>query len=173
MTDPSDPTLPENEAPSRSHRRREALGMLALAEQLATMAAATLARLEVPEDVREEAARVRTITAHGARKRELAYLAKLMRRHDDEAFAPLRAVVGNDRAQRERDAAAFRRVEALRDRLLDGDTNALTSFIQRCPRVDRQRLNALIRQARAERERARPPRAARELFRMLRELHVE
>lgn len=159
-----------DELPSRSQRRRDALAMLALAEQLVAMPASRAARLELPEDVREAAARVRTITAHGARKRELAYLAKLMRRNGEEAFAGLRAALGEDRQRHRQDAAAVQRVETLRERLLDGDQAALTALIAHSPQVDRQRLHALVRQARVERERGRPPRAARELFRLLREL---
>ncbi len=165
-----DQPLEHDERPSRSQRRRDALATLALAEQLVGLPPARANQLDLPDDVREEAARVRATTAHGARKRELAYLAKLMRRHDGQAFNALRAALGADRERRRRDAAALQRVDVLRERLLDGDQDALTALIAHCPGVDRQHLHALIRQARIERERAKPPRAARELLRLLRDL---
>lgn len=164
------PRTDATEPPSRSQRRRDALATLALAERLVAMQPAQLNQLELPEGLHEEIARVRTITARGARKRELAYLAKLMRRQDDDALAPARAALGEDRRAQQRDAAAFKRAEALRDRLLEGDHAALTALIDDHPGIDRQRLNALIRQARTERERDKSPRAARELFRLLRDL---
>ncbi|HEX7340516.1 MAG TPA: ribosome biogenesis factor YjgA [Rhodanobacteraceae bacterium] len=158
-----------DERPSRSQKRRDALALLALAEQLVELSATRLAKLGLPDDVREEITFVRGITSHGARKRQMAHLAKLMRRHDDEAFATARATLGEDRQHQQREAAAFQRVEALRDQLLDGNADALTAFIATHPDVDRQHLNALIRQARSERERNKPARAARELFRLLRD----
>jgi ribosome-associated protein len=106
-----------------------------------------------------------------AHKRQLAHLAKLMRAHDEEDFAPARAALANDRGKSARETAALHRTEALRESLLgDNGDAALTSFIAENPGVDHQHLRALIRQARRERDTNKPPRAQRELFRLLREL---
>lgn len=160
----------ENAIPSRSQQRRDALAILALADQLVALPPSRLAKLGLPDDVREEIANVRAITSHGARKRQLAHLAKLMRRHDEEAFAAARAELGEDRQHHQQEVARFQRAEGLRDRLIDGDAEALTALIDAHPGIDRQHLNALIRQARNERDRNKPPRSARELFRLLRDL---
>jgi ribosome-associated protein len=158
-----------DERPSRSARRREALDVLALAKQLSELPAARLDRLALPDDVREEIAEVQRIPSHIAHKRQLAHLAKLMRAHDEEAFAAARAALAGDRANGARETAALHRFEALRESLLGehGDA-ALTAFIAEHPGVDHQRLRALIRQSLREREAGRPPRAQRELFRLLR-----
>ena len=158
-----------DETPSRSARRREALDVLAFAKQLVELPPSRVAKLELPDDVREEITNVRKITSHIARKRQLAHLAKLMRAQDEEAFAPARAALANDREAGAREAAATHRLEALRERLLaDGDA-ALSELIAAHPDLDRQRVRALIRQARSEREANKPLRAYRELFRVLRE----
>jgi ribosomal 50S subunit-associated protein YjgA (DUF615 family) len=47
-----------------------------------------LAKLELPDDVRDEITRTRNITAHIARKRQLAFLAKVMRRYEEEISPP-------------------------------------------------------------------------------------
>lgn len=160
----------EHERPSRSARRREALDVLAFARQLSELPRARLDKLELPDDVREELAEVQRTPSHIAHKRQLAHLAKLMRAHDDGDFATARAALAKDRAAGAREAAALHRVEALRESLLgeDGDA-ALTSFIAEKPGIDHQHLRALIRQSRHERETAKPPRAQRELFRLLRD----
>lgn len=164
------PTPGETERPSRSQRRREALATLALAEQLVALPPARVDALDLPDEVREEIVNVRGISAHGARKRQLAHLARLMRRHEDAAFAGARAALGDDRQRHRRETAALQRVEALREDLIDGKPGVLTALVDQYPQMDRQRLNALIRQARVERKRDKPPRATRELFRLLREL---
>ena len=74
----------EDYGPSRTQQRRDAKAVLAFAVQLVEMQPAKLAKIELPEDVRDEIANVRRITAHIARKRQLGFLAKVMRRHDDE-----------------------------------------------------------------------------------------
>lgn len=166
----SDAPHDDSEHPSRSARRREALDVLALATQLSALPSARLDRMALPEDVRNEIDAVQRTPSHIAHKRQLAHLAKLMRAHGDAAFVDVRAALANDRAAGAREAASLHRTEALRADLLgeNGDA-ALTGLIARHPEIDRQRLRALVRQARRERETGKPPHAQRELFRTLRE----
>ena len=157
--------------PSRTQQRREALAVLTLASQLVELAPSRLAKLDLPDDVRREIDITRRITAHGARKRQMAYLAKVMRRFGDDDFAAVRAELGENREKQRQDTAAMHRLEAIRDRLVAGDDDALSELIGEYPQVDRQRLRSLLRQARLERETPnKPPRAYREIFQLLKEL---
>jgi ribosome-associated protein len=159
-----------DDRPSRSARRNVALEVLAFARQLSELPPARLDALGLPEDIRDELAEVQRTPSHIAHKRQLAHLAKLMRAHDEGEFASARASLANDRTANAREAAALHRVEALREKLLDENADAaLTDFIAAHPQADRQRLRALIRRARREREANKPPRAQRELFRLLRD----
>ncbi|MBU6403341.1 MAG: DUF615 domain-containing protein [Pseudomonadota bacterium] len=158
------------EAPSRSQRRRDALALFDLGEALLTLPPSRLAGIDLPDDVRTEIAHVRRITAPVARKRQLQFLAKLMRRHDEDAFAAARAALGGDIVAHRRDVAVAHRLEALREQLLAEGDAALGELLQRHPLADRQNLRALIRQARVERAGNRPPHAYRELLRQLRAL---
>lgn len=159
--------------PSRTQQRRDALAVLAFAVQLVEMQPAKLAKIDLPEDVRNEIANVRRITAHIARKRQLGFLAKVMRRYDDDAFAAARAALGVNREKLRQETAAMHRMEALRDRLIADETSddALAELIARQPDLDRQHLRSLIRQARIEKATPnKPPRAYREIFQVLKEL---
>lgn len=159
----------DGDRPSRSARRREALDVLAFARRLSELPSARLDALELPEDIRDELTEVQRTPSHIAHKRQLAHLAKLMRAHDEEDFAAARSALAKDRAASARDAAELHRIEALRERLLGDDGDAmLTSVIAAHPGVDHQHLRALIRQARRERDAGKPPRVQRELFRFLR-----
>ncbi len=159
----------DNERPSRSARRREALDVLALAARLVALPAARLARLGLPDDVREQIDDARRTPSHIAHKRELAHLAKLMRAHPPDAFAKARAALANARGASARDAAALQHLETLREQLLgDAGEATLTAFIAAHPDTDRQALRSLIRQARREHDAGKPARAQRELFRLLR-----
>jgi len=158
--------------PSRTQQRREALAVLALANQLVELPPSRLAKLELPEEVRDEIANLRKITAHIARKRQLAFLAKKMRRFDDSVFDSVRAELGENRERRRQETAAMHRLESLRERLLDDDEAAAT-LIAEHPAIDRQHLRSLIRQARSERAANKPPRAYREIFQLLKDLQQE
>ncbi|MGN6236453.1 ribosome biogenesis factor YjgA [Dyella sp.] len=162
--------------PSRTQQRRDALAVLAFATQLVEMQPAKLAKIDLPEDVRNEIANVRRITAHIARKRQLGFLAKVMRRYDDEAFAAARAALGVNREKQRQETAAMHRMESLRDRLIaeESSDDALAELIARQSDLDRQHMRSLIRQARIEKATPnKPPRAYREIFQLLKELEAD
>jgi ribosome-associated protein len=160
----------EDYGPSRTQQRREALAVLTLATQLLELPPSRLAKLELPEDVRREIDVTRRITAHIARKRQLAFLAKVMRRYDDADFASVRGELGENREKQRQETAAMHRLEAMRDRLISEDETALSELITEHPQIDRQHVRSLIRQARTERDANKPPRAYREIFQLLKDL---
>ncbi|MBZ0223313.1 MAG: DUF615 domain-containing protein [Dokdonella sp.] len=165
----SDTNAPAFDSPSRSQLRRDALDVLHMAEALARMSPAQLARVPLNDDIRAEVERTRAVSSHIARKRQNQFLAKQMRKLGEEELAAIRVVLADDRTQAMRDAAALHQVEQWRERLLDGGDEALGAFIATHPDVDRQQLRQLIRNACAERKAGKPPHAFRELFRFLRE----
>ena len=158
---------------SRSTQRRDALEVLALGETLVALSEAQLARLPIPDDLLPHIEDTKRITSHGARKRQLAFLAKHMRREDDDTLHAIRDALAKDGDAARRETASLHRVEALRDELLgdDGDA-ALTALIDAHPQADRQKLRQLVRNTIDERKRNKPPHAFRELFRELRELQA-
>lgn len=161
----------EDYGPSRTQQRREALAILTLAGQLTELQPSRLAKLALPDDVRREIDITRRMTSHGAKKRQLAFLAKVMRRYDDEDFAAVRAELGENREKQRQETAAMHRLEAMRDRLVAEDEAALSELIAEHPQVDRQHLRSLVRQARIEKDTPnKPPKAYREIFQLLKDL---
>ena len=155
---------------SRSQQRRDALEILNLGQQLVALTDAQLAKLPVPESRLPHIRESRRITSHIAHKRQLAFLAKQMRREDDEVLDAIRDALDEKGDAARREVAAMHRVEAWRDRLLAEGDAALAELIGQYPDADRQALRQLVRNTLEERKRNKPPRAFRELFRHLREL---
>ncbi len=177
---PEDPDFNHDDAdeigPSRSQLRREALDVLKLAGALADLTDAQLAVLPIADDLCEEIRRTRAVKQQIARKRQTQFLAKQMRRLDDDELGAIRAALEHDKDAARRDTAALQRIEQWRDRLIANGDEALNELLVEFPQADRQRLRQLARQARLEREQNKPLHAYRELFRELRELaaiHVE
>ena len=159
--------------PSRSQQRREALEVLELAERLLALGERELAAVPMPDALRDLVQDSRRITAQIARKRQLQFLAKNMRREDDDVIDAIRRTLQRDRDDARREAARLHRLEAWRERLLEEGDEALAELIAQHPDADRQKLRQLVRNARLEREKQRPPHAFRELFRELKTLMAE
>src|SRR5690242_13806327 len=96
----------------------------------------------------------------------MQYIGKLMRDVDP---APIRARVDALSGQSAQEGARHRRLEAQREKLLADDA-ALTEYVAAHGGADLQELRTLIRNARREQKEGRPPRAYRELFRVLKSL---
>ncbi len=153
--------------PSRSQRKRAAEALQDLGLALVELPQAKLDRIELPDQLRAAIDLARRITAHGGKRRQLQYIGKLMRGFDVETVsAQLEAFQQADR----RAAQRFHLFETLRDRLLAEGDDALGSILERYPHADRQHLRQLVRQAQQERDKNKPPAAARVLFKYLREL---
>ena len=159
----------DERGPSRSQQRREALAVLELAQRLMALSHAELARMPLSEDLRDLVIASQKITQHIARKRQTQFLAKHLRRADDQLPA-LRAALEHDRDEQRRDSARLHRLERWRDRLIAEGDAALSELLREHPDGDRQQLRSLIRKAQEERDRSAPPTAARALFRDLRAL---
>lgn len=163
----------EYRSDSRSQVRREALEVLALGQQLAALTDAQLARLPVPESLMPHILEARRITSHIARKRQMAFLAKQMRREDDEVLEAIRDALDEKGESARRETALMHRAEAWRERLVEQGDAALADLLEEYPDADRQQLRQLVRNVLEERKRNKPPRAYRELFRELRGLMLE
>ena len=159
--------------PSRGEQRREALAVLELAHRLVEQPPARLAQMGLADNVLEAALAAQRISAQIARKRAVGFLAKQLRREDDETFDAIRAALEHDKADSRREAAALHRLEALRDRLVELGDEAIGEVLEAHPQADRQQLRQLARNAREERLRNKPPHAQRELFRVLRALQED
>jgi ribosome-associated protein len=95
----------------------------------------------------------------------MQYIGKLMRDVDP---APIRAQLESLNAGSAQSAAAHKRLEAWREKLM-ADEGALTEFAATFPGSDLQQIRTLIRNAKREKESDKPPRAYRELFRLIKE----
>ena len=170
MTRARDADSGEFLGPSRSEQRRAALDVLALGEKLVALSPTQLAKLPIPETLLPHIRETQRITSHVAHKRQLAFLAKQMRREDDATLDAIRDGLDAGGSAARRETAQLHRVESWRVLLLaDGDA-ALAELLAAHPGADRQRLRQLVRNTAEERARNKPPHAFRELFRELREL---
>jgi ribosome-associated protein len=151
---------------SKSQRKRDAHELLDLAKNLIAMPESRLKRMPMDEDLREEVEFARRIRAHGARKRQLMTVGKMLRNRDTDELAD--AVNGIDQKTRKVNAR-FHHIEAWRDRLVEGNDQDLSELLEQSPDINVQTLRQLIRNAKKEAKLGKPPSASRKLFKLLRE----
>ncbi len=170
MTADEDGMADEYERPNKSLLKREAEDMKRLGDELVRMAPADLAQIPLPENLRDAIELARRISAHGGAARQRQLIGKLLRKHDvTEIRAALDAKALDERLR----AREFHRIETWRNRLLSEGDTAIEALLATHPQLDPGPLRTLVGTARHEAARGRPPAAARELFRWLREALAE
>jgi ribosome-associated protein len=151
---------------SKSQRKRDAHELLDLAKKLIAMPESRLKRMPMDDHLREEVEFARRIRAHGARKRQLMTVGKMLRNRDTDELAD--AINGIDQKTRKVNAR-FHHIEAWRDRLVEGNDQDLSELLEQSPDINVQTLRQLIRNAKKEVKLGKPPAASRKLFKLLRE----
>jgi len=151
---------------SKSQRKRDAHELLDLAKKLISMPEARLKKLPLDDDLREEVDFARSIRAHGARKRQLMTVGKMLRQRDTDELMDL---VNNFNQKNRQVNARFHHIEAWRDRLIEGNDQDLSKLLDQTPDINVQTLRQLIRNAKKEVKLGKPPAASRKLFKLLRE----
>jgi ribosome-associated protein len=150
---------------SKTKRKQEMTALQSLGARLVDLPESQIAELPMEENLREAVLEAKRITSHEAKRRQMQYVGKLMRKIDPE---PLRERLEAMTGHSARAAAQHRRLEGWRERLL-ADDEALTAFAAEHPDADLQALRTLIRNTRKEQKAAKPPRSYRELFRLIKE----
>ena len=148
---------------SKTQRKKEMHELQKLGVELADLSEMQLKSLLLDEDLRNAVLEAKRIRSHEAKRRQMQYIGRLMRELDP---APIRAQLEALSQGSAASAAAHKRLEAWREKLLADDA-ALTEFAAAFPGADLQVLRSLIRNSRKEKLETKPPRAQRELFRFI------
>jgi ribosome-associated protein len=165
------PKVLEDEGPSKSELKRQMTERQKLAEVLAALSSDALKTIPLDETIKNAVAETNRIKSFEAIRRHKQYLGKLMRALNDEELEAIHnrldAIQGVSKAE----TAKLHFLESYRDRLIAND-EAFTKMIEQYPDMDIQNMRTLIRNARKEKEQNKPPKAYREIFRVLREMGI-
>jgi ribosome-associated protein len=158
---------------SKTRRKKEMHDLQALGERLTELNRTQLESLSLPESLRDAVLDAHAITRHEARRRHMQFIGKLMRNIDPE---PIRERIAEWDGQSSSATAEQHRLERWRERLIE-EEGALAEYIEYCrsqgaarESIDIQHLRSLIRHVREDRERGKPVRHYRELFRELKRI---
>jgi ribosome-associated protein len=156
---------------SKQQQKREAEAVQALGtavvELPATQFKALVDKLDLPDKLRDALLECRTMKAREGRRRQLQYIGKLMRGIDP---APIQQMLAEFERGGQLATAQLHNIERWRERLLAEGDEAFKELLRIHPEANATQLQQLIVSARKELSEQQPPRAARKLFKYLREL---
>lgn len=151
---------------SKSQIKREMQALRDLGKELVDLPVAALKKIDLSEAVYQAVTLAQGLKREALR-RQLQHIGKLLREEDEAAIRQALAQI----SQPQRDEVrAFHEIERWRDRLIDGDDDAINLLVEQFPAAERQQLRTLVRNARKESELDKPPKSSRLLFKYLKEL---
>lgn len=160
----------EEYAPSRTQIKHQMEELQELGRRITELNPEQQAQVPMDDRLRDAIEEMRRISAHGARKRHLQYIGKLMRTADADA---IRSAIERFDSASAAHNQKFHALEQWRERLITGDNADLQSYIESHPQADIQHLRQLVRNAQKEHQQQKPPAYARKLFRYLREVEEQ
>ncbi len=150
---------------SKTQRKREMHALQAIGEELVALPEDRLARLRLPDTLRDAVIEARRMNQRGARRRQLQYVGRLMREVDAH---DLREQLEASRAGSLMESGLLHRAERWRERMLSNDAE-ISEFVRAFPGADVQKLRTILRNTKQEAAAGKPPRFYRALFREIRE----
>ncbi|MDF0604763.1 DUF615 domain-containing protein [Neisseriaceae bacterium TC5R-5] len=160
---------PDDSLVSKSQRKRDMDALQDLGRELVDLSKETLKKMQLSEDLLTAILDYKRFTAHGALRRQLQYIGKLMRDVDPEPIQQYLQVLKGESAEH---TAWQHLLERWRERLLDDD-QMLARFVTDFPDADPQMLRTLIRNARKEKLDNKPPKSFRLLYQAIKDLIPE
>jgi ribosome-associated protein len=155
--------MEEDDFISKTRRKKQMSELQDVGAELVCLSAEQLARLNLPDNLREAVEAARRFTKHEARRRQIQYIGRIMRDIDAGPIAEQLAAL---KAPSKRQTALFHVAERWRQEML-ADSENIARFVREFPEADPHRIRALVDDAREEKRTARPPKQFRELFHLL------
>jgi ribosome-associated protein len=160
------PVVEEEELPpSKTKIKKQMHDLRDLGEELTELGKDQLNQLDIPESLRDALREMHKMKSHGAIRRQIQYIGKLMR---DVDTAPIIAKLNTWKGTSQQHIGYMHQLERWRERLMESDS-ALTELLAAYPEIDVQHLRTLIRNSHKEKEAGKPAKNFREIFQVLRE----
>ncbi len=155
--------------PSKSQRKRDMIALQKLGEELVEQSAERIRKCQISDDLCNAVLECQRIKNREGRRRQLQYIGKLMRKLTEDEIEFIKQQLESWKGLSKADTALLHAVESQRTQLLE-NPNAFTDFMKQFPQADSQQLRTLIRNAKKEQEAKKPPKAYRELYKVIRAL---
>ncbi|MFM8339995.1 MAG: ribosome biogenesis factor YjgA [Fluviibacter sp.] len=160
------PPMTEGRRRSKTKAKEEVEALQDLGKRLVAVGNDRLKKLDIPESLLDAVLEAKRISSHGALRRQMQYIGKLMRDVDTD---PIQEMLDELDGISNKANARFHALEKLRDRLIE-DEAVITTLKNDYPDLDVSALRTLRRNAIKEQTEQKPPKAYRAIFQLLKSL---
>jgi ribosome-associated protein len=166
--------LKGTDEPTRTDLKRESTELQKLGEDLLTLRAELLVKLNLPDKLADGLAEAKRITNFEGKRRQMQFIGKQMRLLDPAKHEEIRQALVEQHMPSAKETLVLHQSEQWRDRLI-ADDDALEQWMNLAPDTDAQQLRSLVRQARKDAKPEKPGealrhgRAYRDIFQLVRE----
>jgi ribosome-associated protein len=166
--------LKGTDEPTRTDLKRESTELQKLGEDLLTLRADLMVKLELPDKLIDGVAEAKRITNFEGKRRQMQFIGKQMRLLTPEQIEAVRAALVEQHMPSAQETMLLHQTEMWRDRLI-AEEDALGQWLNVSPSTDSQQLRSLIRQARKDAKPEKPGealrhgRAYRDIYQLVRE----
>ena len=166
--------LKGTDEPTRTDLKKESTELQKLGEDLLTLRAELMTKLELPDKLVDGVAEAKRITNFEGKRRQMQFIGKLMRKLEPSKWDEIRAALHEQHMPSAKETLVLHQAEQWRDRLI-ADDDAVGQWLNLNPATDSQQLRALVRQARKDAKPEKPGEAVRhgrsyrEIFQIVRE----
>lgn len=154
---------------SKSQVKRDMQALRDLGKELIALPGASLGKMPISDTLHAAVLSARGFKREALR-RQIQHIGVLMREEDIAAISRMLEGLNQPHGA---EIQVLHEVEQWRDALISGNNKLLEELAARFDGLDFQHVRQLIRNARREQEREKPPKAARALFRYLAELRSQ
>ena len=151
---------------SKTQRKKEAHEANTLGGRIVALKKKEFGKLDLPESIYDAIKTAREIHSNGARKRQLQYIAKLLRNEDCTIIEQQLEDILDPGG---RSIQSLKIIERWRDKLITEAGPVLQQFIETFPATDKQQLRQLVRNAQKEAVLEGSSKNAKRLFQLIAE----
>lgn len=162
------PPLTEGRRRSKTKAKEEVEALQELGKRLVNVSNDRLKKLDIPESLMDAVREAKRITAHGALRRQIQFIGKLMREVDTE---PIQEMLDEIDGISNKANARFHALEKLRANII-ADENLITTLKNDHPDLDVSALRTLRRNVIKEQAAQKPPKSYRAMFQFLKNLEA-
>lgn len=155
--------------PSKSLLKREKQALQELGKRIIDLPKGHFVRIPLSESMKEAMMLYKRLNSHEARRRQLQFIGKNMHAEDLHAInAVFEQIENESRYFRQH----FRKLEQMRDDLVENGDIALEMILDEYPHLNRQEIRQLMRRASNDKSKGKKSNAGKKLFDYL-QVHIE
>jgi len=160
--------LEKDSVVSKTELKKDSKKIQQFGRKISELSINNIEAFKFPLNIYEAVIDLKNLKSNSAKKRQVQYLGKLLREIDlTDAFIVMKQLKVSSQKEIQRNNI----IESWRDKLLT-NTESITEFVDKYPKIDRQSLRQTISNAQKEKKDNKPPKHSKQLFKLIKDIVI-